>query len=135
MTGTFHAARARHLTLGKLGERDAVKLLEWHQHEILARNFRTRRGELDIVARDGAAIVFVEVKTRSRTDEYAPADNLSPRQLRRNVRAAERYLQDYAAPGFPCRFDLIEVIRTRWRLKSIRRHRDFIDPTLIGRKF
>lgn len=125
----FARRRARHLALGRRGENDAVRLLEYHGCLILARNFRVRAGELDIVARDGAVLVFVEVKTRRRRDAYRPADNLSPRQLRRNFAAARIFRQDYASPAFPCRFDLIEVVRTGRRLLEIRHHRNFVAPS------
>ncbi len=127
----FGKKRAAHLALGQAGERDAVRLLREHGLEILACDWRCRFGELDIVARDGDCVVFVEVKTRRRLDRYRPSDNLSPRQLRRNVRAAREYLAEYGAPGGRCRFDLIEVVRTERGLQELRRHMDFVDADLI----
>ena len=60
-------ARAAHLVLGRRGEEAAVRLLLAKGYTILARNWRVRSGELDIVARDGRTLVFVEVKTRRRS--------------------------------------------------------------------
>ncbi len=131
----FGKMRAAHLALGRAGEADAVRLLREHGLEILARDWRCRYGELDIVARDGDCLVFVEVKTRRRVDRYRPSDNLSPRQLRRNVRAAREYLSEYGAPGCRCRFDLVEVVRAGRRLLELRRHIDFVDADLIHGAF
>lgn len=72
-------ARAAHLVLGRRGEEAAVRLLLAKGYTILARNWRIRSGELDIVARDGRTLVFVEVKTRRRSGFYRPGDNLSLR--------------------------------------------------------
>ena len=71
------AKRKAHIALGKFGEDTAVRLLEIKGYQILARNFRLKSGELDIVALDGLTIVFVEVKTRRRFTGVTPAWNLS----------------------------------------------------------
>ncbi len=127
--------RARHLALGRAGERDARRLLEEAGYVFLAADWRCRYGELDLVMRDGETIVFVEVKTLRRRGHYRPADNLSLRQLRRNVRAGREYLRECASPAFPCRYDLVEVIRGFWFCREIRQHRNFIDPGLLRELF
>ena len=135
VVSVFGKRRAAHLALGAAGEKDAVRLLQEHGLEILARDWRCRHGELDIVARDGDCLVFVEVKTRRQVDRYRPSDNLSPRQLRRNVRAAREYLAEYGPSGCRFRFDLIEVVRTKRELLEVRRHIDFVDADLIQDTF
>lgn len=77
-------ARAAHLALGRRGEAAACRLLEAKGFDILARNWRVKAGELDIVARDGAGVVFVEVKTLHRKGFFRPLDNLSAHQKKRN---------------------------------------------------
>ena len=121
-------ARKAHLRLGRRGEDAARRLLESKGCEILARNWRIRAGELDLVARDGGAILFVEVKTRRRIGRYRPLDNLGYRQKRRNFQAAKFYWKMIGSPKLLLRFDLIEVVMTRWRLLEIRHWRDYRPP-------
>jgi putative endonuclease len=88
--------------LGRLGEELAAEHLERLGWQIVARNWRTRRGEIDIVAHDGDWLVFVEVRTRraSRTggDPFLgrPEDSVTPKKQLKLVRMAEAYL--YAMP-------------------------------------
>ena len=117
----FRRARKAHLRLGRRGENAACRLLRSYGWEILARNWRCYYGELDIVARDGNTIVFIEVKTRRFRPDYRPADNLSLRQYRRNLRAANAYCREiHWDPGLR-RCELIEVESSAWRLYTIRR--------------
>ena len=124
--------RAAHLKLGRRGEEAAARLLLAKGYTLLARNWRVRAGELDIVARDGATLVFVEVKTLRRIGLYRPGDNLSPRQMRRNFRAALRYYRVIGKPALPGRFDLVEVIAGRWGIRSIRHRHDYLPPLEPG---
>lgn len=107
------AARAAHLRIGRLGEAAAEKLLRAKEYTILARDYRLRSGELDIVARDGATIVFVEVKTIRHNPDFEPGQNLSARQIRRIRNAGNAYLKIFAIPDVPSRFDLVEVVVSR----------------------
>lgn len=119
-------AKAAHLALGRFGENAACRLLEAKKFDILARNWRVKAGELDIVARDGACVVFVEVKTLHREGRFRPLDNLSFRQMKRNFNAAQLYLRMIGGSDLPIRFDLIEVVASRWRLRKIRHHYDYL---------
>lgn len=78
--------------LGRLGERLAAEHLERLGYEVVARNHRTRYGELDIVATDADTLVFVEVKTRR--GRAAPWDALGPRKQQQVRRMARAYLND-----------------------------------------
>lgn len=127
----FRLARAAHLRLGRLGERDARRLLEDKGYLFLASDWRCPAGELDLVMRDGATVVFVEVKTLRRRGFYGPMANLSLRQMRRNIRAGQAYLRDYAPDGSECRYDLVEVVRGRWWCREIRHHQRFIGTELL----
>lgn len=125
--------RAAHLVLGRHGEDAAARLLLAKGYTLLARNWRVKAGELDIVARDGAALVFVEVKTLRREGMYRPGDNLSLRQMRRNFRAARCYCRAIGRPALPGRFDLIEVIAGRWgMIRSIRHRLNYLPPLSPG---
>jgi putative endonuclease len=89
------AARDPRRTLGLHGEQIAAEHLQRLGYEVLARNVRTRHGEIDIVAREQAALVFVEVKTRcvrSSTSEAQPLAGVHPYQRLRLRRLASAWL-------------------------------------------
>ncbi len=116
----FIKAKAAHMRLGRRGENAACRLLEWKGLEVLARNCKTHRGELDVVARDGATLVFAEVKTKRAASRSRPGENLSRRQRLRIYRAAFSYMKDIGSPAVPFRFDVIEVRMGFWGPKGIR---------------
>jgi putative endonuclease len=101
-------SRAR-ISLGKLGEDLACRELERRGYAILARRYRTRSGELDIIARDGRTIVFVEVKTRETSAFGLPAEAITSLKQRRMVRLATQYLAVNRLGDCPCRFDVVSV--------------------------
>ena len=75
---------------------------------ILQRNFRCRCGEIDIIAREGEVLVFVEVRLRSHPGFAGAHASVDPRKQRRLIRAAQVYLQRHPRwAGNPCRFDVI----------------------------
>lgn len=75
---------------------------------LLARNFRTRAGEIDIVARDGPSLVFVEVRSRSHPHFAGAAASVTRRKQQRIVHAAQLFLQrNRSMASLPCRFDVI----------------------------
>ena len=115
------SGRKAHLQLGRQGEAVTRRLYRRRGYEILACNWRCRYGELDVVARDGGVLVFAEVKTLRRSREYRPADNLSPKQLARDLRAAAAYRDMFASALFPWRFELVEVVRKNMFSISVRR--------------
>lgn len=97
--------------LGQWGERQARLHLEAKGYAVVASNFRCRAGEIDIVARQGDELVFVEVKTR-RGDAFGIAeDAVSPTRAERLAEVAEEFLQSWADGGYhsetPWRIDLI----------------------------
>jgi|SRR5947209_6150597 len=103
--------------LGRAGEDAAAAHMERLGYDVLARNHRTRYGELDLVCFDGDVLVFIEVKTRRGAG--APWDALGPRKQERVRRMAASYLAQ--APGRPLarslRFDAVGVLfDTRGRL-------------------
>ena len=99
---------ARH-SLGKLGEDLACAELCRRGYVVLVRRYRTRYGEIDIIARDKEIIVFVEVKTR-RHDRFGGAGAaVTGWKQRRIVRMAADYLARCASLEAPCRFDVVTV--------------------------
>ena len=120
--------------LGIKGENAAVKHLEYCGMTILARNFRCRPGELDVVALDGNELVFVEVKSLRYRPGFAPAVNLSMHQRKRNRNAAKLYYKLIGSPPLVSRFDLVEVIFYRNILISLRRTENYLLPLPPGGK-
>ena len=93
---------------GAWGEQVARVYLERHGYVILETNFRTRLGEIDIIAQDGKYTVFAEVKTR-KNDRFAAArEHVTPAKQTRILAAAEEWLQSHPDAPQP-RFDVIEV--------------------------
>jgi len=91
-------------------ERAAEKALRDAGYEIVARNFRTRTGEIDLVAREGPILCFIEVKGRSGPGFGAPEDAVTSEKQRRIFRAAEAYLAGRDAPPPVCRFDVVAIL-------------------------
>src|SRR5580693_1745621 len=91
--------------LGKTGEDLACRELERRGYAIVARRYRRRAGELDIVARDGSTLVFVEVKARSGRAFGAGAEAVTLLKRRRIARVAMEYMTRNHLADCPCRFD------------------------------
>jgi putative endonuclease len=94
---------------GAQAEEVAARFLAAQGLEIVARNFRTRQGEIDVVARDGDTLVFVEVRLRTRTDYGGALESVDERKQRCIARAANGYLGALGGREPPCRFDVITV--------------------------
>ena len=109
---------------GLRGEAVAEATLRRAGFEILARRFRTRAGEIDIVAREGATLVFVEVKTRRSTEHGSPAEAVTPPKRARLARAAQAYLHLRGLYDPVCRFDIVEVVERSGRTPEVRHLRD-----------
>jgi putative endonuclease len=99
----------QNLNLGRQGEELAVDHLRRHRYRILERNYRCRCGELDIIARLGNTLVFVEVKTR-RSDVYGPpALSVTPFKQRQISRAAQTWLAVNHLTEAAARFDVVAI--------------------------
>ena len=97
-------------TTGRLAEDLAARFLERHGLAVLARNFRCRGGELDLVCRDAATLVFVEVRLRRNANYGGAAASITATKQRRVVLAARHYLAAQgasSAAGRLCRFDCV----------------------------
>ena len=104
------SAVAPPLPLGRRGEELAVGYLNRLGYRILEQNFRTRRGEIDIIAEDGDTLVFIEVKTRKGASHGSPFESVTLAKQQRIARVAEEYLQQHALHERPARFDVIAVL-------------------------
>jgi putative endonuclease len=104
------AVRAKD-TVGRYGEDVAARHLLDAGLEILARNWRCREGEIDIVAREREALVFCEVKTRSSDQFGLPAEAVTRRKADRIRRLAYLWLQDNPQRVSDIRFDVVSVLR------------------------
>jgi putative endonuclease len=99
--------------LGRWGEDLAVRHLEAEGLEMVARNWRCREGELDLVARDSGVLVFVEVKTRTSARFGVPAEAVTPHKAARIRRLSQRWLAEVRPPyAAELRFDVVSVLRT-----------------------
>ena len=98
----------RRQELGAFGERVAAHRLEASGLEIVARNVRTPSGEIDLVARDGEDVVFVEVRTR-RADPGTAAESLDTRKLQRMWRCAMEYCEETGLDPECVRIDLVSL--------------------------
>jgi len=97
-------------TTGARGEEIAAGYLEKHNFRIIQRNFRCRCGEVDIIARDGGTLVFVEVKTRRNASYGLPQLAVTPFKQRQISKAALTYLSKYGLMKEDARFDVISVL-------------------------
>ncbi|MBE6037480.1 MAG: YraN family protein [Clostridiales bacterium] len=96
--------------LGKRGEDLAADYLQRKGYRILARNFRCRRGELDIVAEKGGVLVFAEVKTRRSLAFGLPGEAVTPKKQIHLLQGAAYYCRTQGIRGMPLRMDVVEVL-------------------------
>ena len=101
-------SRVRARLRGEAAEELAARFLAAQGLAILARNYRTRLGEVDIVAREGAVLVFLEVRLRSWAAWGGATASVDARKQRRIVAAARHYLSRLRAEP-PCRFDVLTL--------------------------
>jgi putative endonuclease len=136
-TGTVEP---EHLRRGKLGERAAKRYLQQQGMKFLAANFRSERGEIDLIFRandciphkplktrwlkfmrnDADCLVFVEVKTRSSEEWVRPAAAVNAERRRRLTRAALDYLRLLENPPVKLRFDIVEVLLQHGAVREVR---------------
>ena len=96
--------------LGDAGERRAASFLRQQGYQILARRYRTQFGEIDLVARDGACIVFVEVKTRRTGSAGQPHEAVDRAKQMQLTRLALAFLKRYRLLEQPARLDVVSIV-------------------------
>lgn len=97
-------------TLGSAGEAMAAESLQRQGWQILERSYRHRLGEIDLIARDGDTLVFIEVKTRTGIAYGLPAEAVNRDKQRRITQTALAYLKQKGWLDRRCRFDVIAVV-------------------------
>lgn len=103
-----------------MGEWIALRWLRGEGRKVLARNFKAvTRGEVDIIARHGAVLTFVEVKTRTRVDWQRPADAVGPEKQQLIIRGAQGWLKELHPLEVPFRFDVVEVVLQEGQLPQV----------------
>lgn len=97
--------------IGKYGENLAVGFLKKQGYEIIKTNFRCRFGEIDIIAKDGRTIVFVEVKTRKTLRFGMPSESVDFRKQFHMKRVAQYFISYYLShEDYTYRFDVVEIL-------------------------
>ena len=95
--------------LGRAGEKLAVDFLKKKGFKILKTNYKTPVGEIDIIAQDNDAIVFIEVKTRSSDNYGLPREAVDGKKQEKYYKTATLYLQKEGKMDSSCRFDVVEI--------------------------
>ena len=90
-------------------EERAAEYLIAQNYQILVRNYRIRPGEIDIIARDGTVLVFIEVKYRKNDESGNPLEAVDIRKQRKIIKVARYYLYQKKYGDVPCRFDVIGI--------------------------
>ncbi len=122
------------VSIGASGEETAVKILKKHGYKILEKNYRTKMGEIDIIALDGEYTCFVEVKLRKNDDFGSPGDFIDERKQQKIIKTAQYYAVEKGIYDSPMRFDAVlinadfskknrkfeaEVIKDAFRLQGV----------------
>ena len=109
-----------HLVRGEAGESAAKKHLKRAGLKFLTANFRSARGEIDLIFRDGDCLVFVEVKSRSSETWRRPAAAVNVRKRLLLSRTALDYLKLLKQPQVRIRFDIVEVLLQEGAVREVR---------------
>jgi putative endonuclease len=112
--------KPEHLRRGELGEHAAKKHLQKLGLKFLTANFRSDRGEIDLIFRDSDCLVFVEVKARSSEDWTRPAAAVDARKRRLLSQTALDYLRLLKNPEVKIRFDIVEVLLANGAVCEVR---------------
>lgn len=99
----------RTIETGKIGEEEAVKFLKKNKYKIIERNFRTKFGEIDIIAKKGKEIFFIEVKTRKTISFGYPEEAVDERKLNKIKKVALYYIQKNKIRN-PFKFEIISIL-------------------------
>jgi putative endonuclease len=110
--------------LGKQGEDRAARYLKRAGYRIEERNVRLGRFEVDIIARDGDTLCFVEVRTRTDADPVPPEDTIQKTKRNHMIEAARRYLAQHPDPEMYYRFDVVAVVWPENGRPEITLHKD-----------
>lgn len=97
-------------TLGLIGEELACQFLSTKGYKILLKNYECGLGEIDLIAKEKGAVIFIEVKTRSSDAMGPPAEAVTFHKRRQIIKSSQYYLKRYGIKNVPCRFDVVSVL-------------------------
>lgn len=101
-------------TIGSKQEQIAASFLKEKGYNIITMNYYSRFGEIDIIAKEGEYLVFVEVKYRSSLDKGYPQEAVHIRKQKSIIRAAKFYMLKHGiSEDTPCRFDVVVILGTK----------------------
>ena len=124
-----NAGSARKNPLGDKGENVAARYVRSTLgYKILTRNFMVEGGEIDIIARDGKTLVFIEVKTRA-YDDPTPEEQVNGNKMHQITKAAKTFLTRYGFPQPPARFDVVAIVWPKGHQPIIRHTPNAFDAT------
>lgn len=103
---------AEHNKLGKKGEELAAEYLMLKEYEILERNYRFQKAEIDIIARRNNTLIVAEIKTRSTPEFGNPQDFVKPKQIKQMLKAINHYIEDEDL-DLEVRFDIIAIVKNK----------------------
>ena len=122
--------------IGDRGERAAAAYLRKQGMRIIARQHRTPWGEIDLIARDGDWIVFVEVKTRRSTDAGHPVEAVTPDKQKKLTQLALAFLKRHGLLEARARFDIVAVIwADNAKVPELTHYRHAFEPVGSGQMF
>lgn len=98
------------LKLGRIGEKEAEHFLVSQGYRIIARNYRTRFGEIDLIASEGRTVCFIEVKTRKNLNYGLPCESISLEKIKKFSKVALIFLQERKFLERNARFDVVSVL-------------------------
>ncbi|MBU1992458.1 MAG: YraN family protein [Patescibacteria group bacterium] len=114
--------------IGNKGEELAEKFLRSNGYDILTKNYHTRIGEIDIVARDGAELVFTEVKTRTSQTFGLPQESVTKSKIRKLRQTALLYIAENNIKSSPFRIDVISIqLEKTGKVKSVDHIKNILD--------
>lgn len=105
--------------LGQIGEDEAVQHLKKNGYNILKRNYKSRLGEIDIIAEEDGVLCFIEVKTRSSRDFGTPQDSITKTKRHKLSKLALGYLKQKRIMDSKMRFDVVSILITNTKKKEI----------------
>ncbi|EOC99321.1 Endonuclease [Caldisalinibacter kiritimatiensis] len=100
---------ANNRAMGSFGERQAIKYLKNNGYILLAKNFNTYFGEIDIIAKQNDVIVFIEVKARKNANYGYPYEAVNNKKQQKIIKTAYAYIKKMNLKNYQYRFDIIEV--------------------------
>ncbi|MCC3867196.1 MULTISPECIES: YraN family protein [Terrisporobacter] len=104
---------------GKLGEEIALKYIISKGGKVIEKNYRTKMGEVDIIAKLNGELVFVEVKSRSNINYGYPSESVNYKKKRKITNVAKYYILDNSLENLSIRFDVIEIYFNEKKINHI----------------